>query len=126
MTAYHLEAGIAAEHVMARSYDETDWRRIKQYYDELVRRNPSAVLLLNRAVAVAECDGVEAGLDEIAQLADLPTMKRYYLYHATAGDFHARMGDTSTARDHFQIALNLASCEPEKRFLRGRVAELKS
>jgi RNA polymerase sigma factor (sigma-70 family) len=126
MTAYHLEAGIAAEHAMARSYDQTNWGRIRQYYDELVRRNPSAVLLLNRAVAVAECDGVEAGLAEIQQLAELPVMKRYYLYHATAGEFHTRAGHTDLARDHFRRAAELATCEPERRFLQGRVAALES
>lgn len=126
MTAYHLEAGIAAEHAVAQSYEQTNWKQIKQYYDLLVRQNPSAVLLLNRAVAVAECDGVEAGLAAIAELAELPPMKRYYLYHATAGEFHSRAGDHAKAREYFQRAADLATCEPEKRFLQRRVGDMES
>jgi RNA polymerase sigma factor (sigma-70 family) len=122
MTVYHMEAGIAAEHAMAVSYGQTNWQRIRQYYDDLVYQNPSAVLLLNRAVAVAECDGFEAGLAEIEHLAELPAMKRYYLFHATAGEFHARAGNTAEAREHFSRAAELATCEPERRFLQGRAS----
>lgn len=124
MTEYHLEAGIAACHALAPSCAATDWPRIVGYYDRLLQLNPSPVIRLNRAIAVAFAVGPEQGLDELAQLEREPRLEEYGLLRAARADLHARLGDTPRARAAYQRAIELAATEPERRLLRRRLAEL--
>jgi RNA polymerase sigma-70 factor, ECF subfamily len=120
---YALQAAIAAEHADAPSAAATDWVRIGGLYDVLVRVEPSPVVELNRAVAVAMRDGPDAGLvliDAILARGDLPD---YHLAHAARADLCRRLGRSAEARASYQMALNLARQEPERRFLERRLAE---
>ncbi len=124
ISEYHLEAGIAACHAMARRFEDTDWRRIVGYYDALVAVNPSPVIRLNRAIAVGYADGPERGLSELQPLEHEPRLERYGLLGAARADLLARMGDTRSARDAYLRALSLVDTEAERRHLRRRLAEL--
>jgi RNA polymerase sigma-70 factor (ECF subfamily) len=123
LSSYHIQAGIAACHALAPSFAATDWPRILDQYDALLVLAPSAIVALNRAVALALVRGPQAGLDEWERIAQLPGMARYHLTHATAGWLWHRLGDTARAREHYARALTLAGTEPERRFLARRLAE---
>lgn len=125
MTSYHIEAAIAAVHASAPSYDATDWPRLITLYDDLIGLSPSPVVALNRAVAIAMARGPAAGIEAARPLEHDPTLRDYYLLPATLGDLYARVGATSQARDYFERALDLRCSEPERRFLRRRLSDLK-
>ncbi len=121
---YALQAAIAAVHGEASDSGATDWARIVGLYDLLLRADPSPVVELNRAVAVAMRDGPRAGLgliDAILARGDLAT---YHLAHAARADLCRRLGRTADARAAYARALTLTRQEPERRFLRRRLSEL--
>jgi len=121
---YTLQAAIAAVHAEATDAEATDWAQIVGIYDLLLRAEPSPVIELNRAVAVAMRDGPEAGLaliDAILARGDLPD---YHLAHAARADFCRRLGRTGEARASYERALALTRQEPERRFLQKRLTEL--
>ena len=121
--AYTLQAAIAAVHAEAATAAETDWAQIVGLYDLLAHANPSPIVELNRAVAIAMRDGPAAGIPAIdALLAD--DLKDYHLAHAARADLHRRLGNLERARVSYERALSLAQQEPERRFLRKRLAEL--
>lgn len=120
ITEYHLQAGIASCHAMAPSFSETNWPMIVEYYDQLVALNSSPVILLNRLVAVSWVSGPKAVLSELLKLESHPAMSRYYLYHATRGDIHRRLGDQVRAAECYRRAAELTENEAERRFLLGR------
>lgn len=119
LTEYHLQAGIAACHATARSYAQTDWARIVAHYDALLRLKPSPVVALNRAVAVAELRGPEAGLEALAAMPQRDRLEQYYLLHAVTGELRWRLGDHDQAGEAFARAAALARVEPERAYLRG-------
>ncbi len=122
LTAYHLEAGIAAIHAIASSVEDTDWDSIVSMYDALLAVNPSAVVALNRAIAVAQRDGSERGLEVIRNIADSDRLAEYPFFFATLGELELRSGRQVIARERFQKALALARNPMERRFLEQRVA----
>ncbi|HEY6323940.1 MAG TPA: DUF6596 domain-containing protein [Thermoanaerobaculia bacterium] len=121
-TAYHLEAGIAACHAMAPSYAATDWAQILALYDDRLALAPSPVVVLNRAVALSMVQGPRAGIAALAEVADDPRLRGYYLLPATLADLWLRCGDRQTAAAHYRRALELPCSEPERRFLLRRLA----
>ncbi len=121
-TDYHIEAGIAACHAMAPSYDETDWAQILALYDDRLELEPSPVVVLNRAVALSMLAGPRAGIAALSQVADDPRLRDYYLLPATLADLWLRCGDRQTAAGFYRRALELPCNEPERRFLRRRLA----
>ena len=123
--AYTLQAAIAAVHAEAESAAATNWRRIVGLYDQLVRIQPSPVVHLNRAVAIAMCDGPEAGLAQVDALLDRGELANYYLAHAARADMCRRLGRTAEARASYGKALALTQQEPERRFLEERIRQLK-
>jgi RNA polymerase sigma-70 factor (ECF subfamily) len=123
--AYTLQAAIAAVHAEASSAESTDWRQITLLYDRLIRIQPSAVVELNRAVAIAMCEGPEQGLRLIEGLLAREELANYHLAHSARADLCRRLGRLSEARDSYEKALDLARLEPERRFLAGRLRELK-
>ena len=120
--AYALQAAIAAVHAEAADATATDWPQIVGLYDALLCSQPSPVVALNRAVAVAMRDGPEAGLALIAPL--LPALPDYHLAFAAMADLNRRAGHIEAARQHYRAAAALAQQAPERRFLMRRLAEL--
>ena len=123
--SYTLQAAIAAVHAEAESVAATDWRQIVALYDQLVRIQPSPVAQLNRAVAIAMCDGPEAGLAHIDAVLEHGELANYYLAHSARADMYRRLGRTAEARASYEKALALTQQEPERRFLAGRIEDLK-
>jgi RNA polymerase sigma-70 factor (ECF subfamily) len=121
---YSLQAAIAAVHAEASTFDATDWSQIIGLYDVLSRYDPSPVIELNRAVAVAMRDGPAAGLAVVEKLLKGGALADYHLAHAARADFHRRLGRKAEARASYQRALALARQEPERRFLEQRLVEL--
>jgi RNA polymerase sigma-70 factor (ECF subfamily) len=124
LTAYHLEAGIAACHAIARTYEETDWSHILELYDQLLAINPSPVVALNRAVAVAQCHGPAAGLRALETVRNHPALQHYYLLWAILAKLHARVGDRAEAAACYREALLCTCSAPERRFLESSLASL--
>jgi len=120
MTAYHVEGAIAAAHITAPSVDATDWELIVSLYDRLMTIAPSPVVSLNRAIAVAQLNGPEQGLREIAAIAGRDRLDRYPFLPAAMGELELRRGNRGAARDHFRAALALARNPVERRFLEKR------
>ncbi len=114
LTEYHVQAGIAACHCLAPDAASTDWERILAHYDDLLRIKPSPVVALNRAVAVANLRGAEAGLAALAGIEDRARLERHYLYHAVAAELHWRLGAHREAAEGFRRALRLAELGPEQ------------
>lgn len=123
--AYTLQAAIAAVHADSSSAASTDWREITLLYDRLLSIHPSPVVELNRAVAVAMCEGPEQGLRLIDDLLARENLSRYHLAHSARADLCRRLGRIPEARDSYKKALALASQEPDRRFLTRRLEELK-
>ena len=121
LTSYHLEAAIAAVHSRSASVAETDWRGIVTMYDRLMSVAPSAVVALNRAIAIGQRDGPAAGLAAIAAIEDPDRLESYPFFHAALGEMEHRLGHADLAREHFGRALGLARSEAERRFLERRV-----
>jgi RNA polymerase sigma-70 factor (ECF subfamily) len=121
---YTLQATIAAVHAEAPTAAETDWAEIVALYDLLYRAQPSPVVELNRAVAVAMRDGPAAGLERIDTLLERGDLTGYHLAHAARADLCRRLGRTAEARSAYQTALSQVGVEPERRFLERRLAEL--
>jgi RNA polymerase sigma-70 factor (ECF subfamily) len=123
--AYTLQAAIAAVHAESSSVASTDWRQITLLYDELLRIQPSPVVELNRAVAVAMCEGLEQGLVLIDDLLARQHLSHYHLAHSARADLCRRLGRFPEARASYEKALALALKELDRRFLARRLAELK-
>lgn len=121
---YTLQAAIAAVHAEAPSAAETDWAEIVGLYDVLLKVDPSPVVALNRAVAVAMLNGPEAGLALIDALLDRGLLTDYHLAHAARADLCRRLGRFGEARVAYERALALTRLEPERRFLLRRLEEL--
>jgi len=123
--SYTLQAAIAAVHAEAESVAATDWRQIVALYDRLLRIQPSPVVQLNRAVAIAMRDGPEAGLTHIDAVLEHGELANYYLAHSARADMYRRLGRIPEARASYEKALALARQEPERRFLARRLEESK-
>jgi RNA polymerase sigma-70 factor, ECF subfamily len=123
--AYTLQAAIAAVHAEAESAAATDWRQIVALYNHLVQIQPSPVVHLNRAVAIAECDGPEAGLAQVDALLVHGELENYYLAHSARAELCRRLGRNAEARASYEKALALTQQEPERQFLQERIRQLK-
>ena len=124
--SYTLQAAIAAVHAEAESVAATDWRQIVTLYDRLLRIHPSPVVQPNRAVAIAMCEGPEAGLTHIDAVLEQGELANYYLAAFSArADMYRRLGRTAEARSSYEKALALTQQEPERHFLQERIRQLK-
>lgn len=121
---YTLQAAIAAVHAEAESAAATDWRQIVALYNHLVRIQPSPVVQLNRAVAIAMRDGPEAGLPHIDALLEDGELANYYLAHSARAELYRRLSRTAEARSSYERALALTQQEPERQFLQERIRQL--
>jgi RNA polymerase sigma-70 factor (ECF subfamily) len=123
VSAFHIEAAIAAVHATARSVDETDWGAIVGLYDRLMATAPSPVVALNRAIAIGQRDGPAQGLEALGAISDSERLDRYPFYPAAIGELEFRRGNQEGARTHFLAAAALARNDVERRFLERRVRE---
>jgi RNA polymerase sigma-70 factor (ECF subfamily) len=123
--AYTLQAAIASVHAESSSAAATDWRRITILYDQLLRIQPSPVVELNRAVAIAMSEGPEQGLRLVDDLLSRQHLSNYHLAHSARADLCRRLGRIPEALASYEKALALASQEPDRRFLTRRLEELK-
>jgi RNA polymerase sigma factor (sigma-70 family) len=121
LTEYHVEAAIAAVHARARLPEETAWGQIVSLYDTLMTIRPSPVVALNRAIAVAQHEGPERGLEELRAIEDRDRLAAYPFYPAALGELELRRGRHGIAGGHFRAALALARNPMDKRFLEQRV-----
>jgi RNA polymerase sigma-70 factor (ECF subfamily) len=121
---YTLQAAISSVHAAAPTAAATNWGEIVGWYDVLLRLEPTPVVELNRAVAVAMRDGPAAGLTLVDELLGRGELAEYHLAHAARADLCRRLGKAADARMAYQRALSLTNLEPERRFLERRIAEL--
>jgi len=119
-----IQAAISATHAEATEWAATDWNQIVGLYDVLLKLEPSPVIELNRAVAVAMRDGPEAGLDLVDALLAGGALEDYRLAHAARADLCRRLGRVDEARTAYESALALTHQAPERRFFERRLAEL--
>jgi RNA polymerase sigma-70 factor (ECF subfamily) len=123
--SYTLQAAIASVHAQAESVAATDWGKIVGLYDRLLRIQPSPVVQLNRAVAIAMRDGPEAGLTHIDAALEHGELANYHLAHSVRADMYRRLGRAAEARACYEKALALTQQEPERQFLQERIRQLK-
>jgi RNA polymerase sigma-70 factor (ECF subfamily) len=123
--SYTLQAAIAAVHAEAESTAATDWPQIVALYNQLARIQPSPVVHLNRAVAIAMRDGPEAGLTQVDAVLGDGELANYYLAHSARADMCRRLGKTAEARSSYEKALALTQQGPERQFLQERIRQLK-
>jgi RNA polymerase sigma-70 factor (ECF subfamily) len=121
LTEYHIEAAIASIHAGASRMEDTDWQTIVSLYDALMKIRPSPIVALNRAIAVAEKESPERGLEELRAISDRDRLAAYPFYSAALGELELRRGSYQTAREHFRAALALARNAMERRFLDRRL-----
>ena len=121
---FALQAAITALHCQAARAEDTDWPQIVRLYDVLDRMQPSPIVSLNRAVAVAMVDGAAQGLVLIDALAAAGDLDNYHLLHAARADLLRRIGSSGEAAESYRRALDLVSNESERRFLERRLREL--
>jgi RNA polymerase sigma-70 factor, ECF subfamily len=123
---FTLQAAIAAVHATAERAEDTDWRQIVGLYDVLLRLDPSPVVELNRAAAVAMAEGAEAGLAEIDKVLARGDLADYHFAYSAKAELCRRLGRRDDAREAYARALALARQQPERRFLERRLTELGS
>jgi RNA polymerase sigma factor (sigma-70 family) len=121
LSEYHVEAAIASIHSCALRTEDTGWETIVSLYGTLMTIRPSPIVALNRAIAVAQTEGPERGLEEIRSITDCGRLAAYPFYSAAVGELELRRGRHDTAREHFRAALALARNPMERRFLDRRV-----
>jgi RNA polymerase sigma-70 factor (ECF subfamily) len=124
VTAFHLEAGIAACHTAAASWESTDWAQIVELYDDLLELTRSPVVAMNRAVAVSRVDGALAGLAALDAIENLTALDRYPLLPAIQAELWREAGDVDRAIECYRAALGLARSAPEQRWLTSRLSLL--
>jgi len=122
--SYSLQAAIAAVHAQAGTSAQTDWAQIAALYDVLLRIEPSPIVELNRAVAIAMRDGPEAGLNLIDAILARGDLADYHLAHAARAELCRRLNRTADAKAAYERAITLAKQEPERRFLQNRLDNL--
>jgi RNA polymerase sigma factor (sigma-70 family) len=121
LSEYHLQAGIAACHSIAKDYESTDWQQILSLYDRLIEFDQSPVVALNRAVAIANIRGPKAGLQAVRNVPDLNKLSSYYLLYAVLGEFEMQLGNRKVAAEQFRKSFELAETKSERAFLLKRL-----
>lgn len=126
VSRYHLEAGIAAQHCLAPSFKDTDWRTILMHYDLLLEQHQSPVVQLNRGIVVAHLEGPEAGVHAIESISGVKLLKNYYLLDATLGELYRRIGNHEASRKHLLAAQRNTTSSAERMLIEKTLQRLKS
>jgi predicted RNA polymerase sigma factor len=122
LTEYHVESAIASVHVTAARTEDTNWARIVELYDTLIKIRPSPVVALNRAIAVAQHEGPRRGLEKIYAIENRDRLSTYPFYPAALGELEFRQQKHREAHEYFRTALTLARNPMECHFLRQRLS----
>jgi RNA polymerase sigma-70 factor (ECF subfamily) len=125
LTDYHVEAAIAWVHTSAQRTEDTDWPTIISLYDKLMAIRPSPIVALNRAIAIAQREGPQRGLDEIHAIQDSERLASYPFYQAALGELEIGSGHLEDAREHFSVAFKLARNSMERSFFEQRIGACK-
>jgi RNA polymerase sigma factor (sigma-70 family) len=123
MSKFHIEAGIAYEHAVARDYAHTNWNHILNCYNLLYNHYPSPIIALNRAIVVAELYGPAKGIETIEAIPDIASLKNYYLLPATLGELHWQLKEFTKAKDYFKQASQLTQNAIEKKLLHQKIEQ---
>jgi RNA polymerase sigma-70 factor (ECF subfamily) len=126
VSAFHVEAAIAACHATSKRADDTPWAQIASLYDTLFGLRPSPVVALSRAIALGKCHGPERGLRALDEIADPDVLARYPFYPAARGEFSLALGRSREAAQHFAAALRLARNPNERAFFERRLAAVRA
>ena len=126
LNKYHLEAGIAYEHVKCAHYEDTNWQHIIVCYNLLYQLKPSPVVALNRAIAISELYGAAAGIEAIEQIEGIAFLNNYYLLPATLGVLHLQLQEYGIAKAFFEQALLLTKSATEQRLLQQKIREAEN
>jgi RNA polymerase sigma factor (sigma-70 family) len=126
LSKYHLEAGIAYEHVKCARYEDTNWERIIVCYNLLFQLKPSPVVALNRAIAISELYGAAEGIKAIEHIEGIAFLKNYYVLPATLGVLHLQIQEYSIAKAYFEMALQLTKSVTEQRLLQQKIKEAEA
>jgi RNA polymerase sigma factor (sigma-70 family) len=126
ISEYHLQGCIAACHCAAKDYDSTDWPRILSLYDRLIEMNDSPVIVLNRAVAVANVHGPRAGIEAVEAIRNQQELNSYYLLYAVLGEFEADLNNKEAASNYFRKSLELTTIKSEQMFMSKKLEAVKS
>ena len=121
VTSYHIEASIAYEHCIAKSFEETNWKLILDYYIWVCIFYPSPITELNKVVAVMQVHGAATALQELENIKDKKKLESYYLYYSILGEIHLQLKNSSEAKKYFEKAIQLAPSEMEKKMLREKL-----
>jgi RNA polymerase sigma factor (sigma-70 family) len=124
VSRYQLEAGIAYEHAKAASYQQTCWQNILQCYDLLCKLYPSSIIELNRAIVISELYGPAEAIKAIENIAQLSTLKKYYLLPATLGELYVQLNNYDAAKAYFAEAILLTHSATEKKLLQQKLHEI--
>jgi len=124
LTAYHLEAEIAAAYTLAKTYEDTDWPRILECYEVLQRQKFSPVAELNRIIVLGKIEGAKKALEELEDLKDNDKLKDNNLFHITYAHFLSELGENNRAAASYRKAAELTQNEPIRRFLEKKIEAL--
>jgi RNA polymerase sigma-70 factor (ECF subfamily) len=124
MSTYHLEASIAAQHCLAKSFEETNWPSILFFYQRLHDLSPNPIILLNQAIVKSQIDGPALAIADLEALKKERKLRRYPLLYATLGELYRRLDRAGDAADHFNQALRHSSSKKERDFLQEKIASL--
>ncbi len=124
ISTYHLEAAIAFEHCIAKSFEQTNWKKILNYYEWLCRISSSPVTELNKAIVIMQVDGADAALQVLNKISDRKKLESWYLYYGLLGEIYTRLNDVKLAKLNFETAIKLTQSEAEKRMLKNKIAAL--
>jgi RNA polymerase sigma factor (sigma-70 family) len=121
LSEYHVESAIASLHTSAARAEDIDWSMIISLYDTLMSLRPSPVIALNRAIAIAQKEGPERGIEEISRIADRERLRAYPFFSAALGELELKCDNRAGAREHFRAALGVARNAMEREFLERRI-----
>jgi RNA polymerase sigma factor (sigma-70 family) len=124
VSSYHIEAAIAYEHCSAKSFKDTNWKKILEYYEWLCRISPSPINELNKVVAIMELYGAAKALQSLEALSDKKKLESYYLYHSLLGEIYSRTNNLPGAKQHFETAILLTHSETERKMLTNKILVL--
>ncbi len=124
ISSYHIEAAIAYEHCCAKTFKETNWKKILEYYEWLCNISSSPINQLNKAVAVMELYGGAIALEELESIKEKKKLESYYLYHSLRGEIYSRIDNLPVAKEHFETAIKLTHSETERKMLHNKIIAL--